>query len=85
MNAESVQSSSSQAVQELSQEELLIFEPIALRRLSLKRLLILSLKGIRDLGRWFAPVELVREVGPGQRPLQRHEWEKVDLGPRPGC
>ena len=31
---------------------------------------------------FFAPVDLVRQVGPGQRPLERHEWPEQNRDPR---
>ena len=33
---------------------------------------------LRALAWAFAPVELVRAVGPGKRPLRRHEWNRRD-------
>ncbi len=37
--------------------------------------------GLRRLLAIFEPYELVRQVGPGKRPLRRHEWETPKGGP----
>jgi hypothetical protein len=50
---------------------------------STRRALVLALKRMISL---FSPVDLVRQVGPGMRPLPRHEWERSKWGgpPRTG-
>ena len=49
-------------------------------QLALKRLRRVKWKGwalrLWDIAlAWLEPVELVRQVGPGLRPLRKHEWE----------